>query len=114
MDTIIQIRKHGTFTLPVELRKKYGITGNGTIERWVRKYGHAGLRNELVVIQRAEERDHEKLLTERIKKLESAVAQLTLEKIVLESSLEEAEQLLGKSVKKNGERPSSKRASSTR
>ena len=40
----------------LSLRKKYGITGNGTVERWVRKFGHTGFRAELVVIQRAEER----------------------------------------------------------
>ena len=96
------------------LRHKYGITGNGTIESWVKKYGHAGLRHELVVIQRPDERQREKSLEKRVKKLESAVAQLTLEKIVLENSLEEAEKLLGMAVKKNDEQPSSKRASSTR
>jgi transposase-like protein len=96
------------------LRHKYGITGNGTIERWVKKYGHVGLRHELVVIQRPDERQREKRLEKRVKKLESAVAQLTLEKIVLENSLEEAEKLLGMAVKKNDEQPSSKRASSIR
>jgi len=96
------------------LGHKYGITGHGTIERWVKQYGHAGLRHELVVIQRPEERKREKWLAERVQELESAVAQLTLEKIVLETSLEEAEKLLGVDVKKNDERPSSKRASSTR
>lgn len=96
------------------LRRKYGITGNGTIERWVKKYGHAGLRHELIVIQRPDERKREKMLEKRLKELESAVAQLTLEKIVLETSLSEAEQLLGMAVKKNDEQPSSKDASSTR
>lgn len=96
------------------LRHKYGITGNGTVERWVRKYGHAGLRHELVVIQRPDERKREKRLEERVKALESAVAQLTLENIVLETSLEEAEKLLGMAVKKNDAQPSSKDASSTR
>ena len=96
------------------LQHKYGITGNGTIERWVRKYGHAGLRHELVVIQRSEERGRENRLKDRVKELESAVAQLTLEKIVLESSLEEAEKLLGVDIKKNDEPPSSNDASNTR
>ena len=96
------------------LRRKYGITGNGTIERWVKKYGHAGLRHELIVIQRPDERKREKMLEKRVKELESAVAQLTLEKIVLEASLSEAEQLLGMAVKKNDAQPSSKDASSTR
>jgi transposase-like protein len=95
------------------LRRKYGITGNGTIERWVKRYGHAGLRHELVVIQRPDERQREKMLERRVKELESAVAQLTLEKIVLEASLLEAEQLLGVEVKKNDAQPLSKDASST-
>ena len=60
------------------LRRKYGITGRDTIERWVKKYAHAGLRHELVVIQRADEREREEHLTERVRELESAVAQLTL------------------------------------
>ena len=95
------------------LRRKYG-TGNGTIERWVKKYGCSGFRHEVIVIQRPDEREREKMLEERVKELESAVAQLTLEKIVLETSLSEAEQLLGIEVKKNDAQPSSKDASSTR
>ena len=96
------------------LQIKYGITGNGTVGRWVKQYGHAGLRHELIVIQRPDERKREKRLEKRVRELESAVAQLTLEKIVLETSLAEAENLLGMAVKKNDAQPSSKRASSTR
>lgn len=84
----------------LSLRTKYGITGNGTIERWIKKYARAGFRHELVIIQRADEREHQKVLEARIRELETAVAQLTLDKIVLESSLAEAEQLLGIEVKK--------------
>ena len=90
------------------LRKKYGITGCTTIEGWIRKYAHAGFRHELVVIQRADEREREKAMEKRLGDLEAAVAQLTLEKIVLESSLAEAEKLLGMDIKKNDAPPSSK------
>ena len=69
------------------LRGKYGITGCGTIERWVRQYAHAGLRHELIVIQRADEREREKKLEKQVQELESALAQVTLEKIALETSL---------------------------
>jgi transposase-like protein len=95
------------------LRNKYDISGNGTVERWVKKYAHAGLRHELVVIQRGDERERQKVVEARVRELEAAVAQLTLEKIVLETSLVEAEKLLGLEVKKNGVPPSSKPASST-
>lgn len=96
-----------------DLRRKYGIKGNGTIQGWVRKYSHASLRHELVLIQRADEREREKELERRVRELEGAVAQLTLEKIVLESSLAEAEKLLGMAVKKNDAAPSSKPVSPT-
>ena len=96
-----------------ELRRKYGIKGNGTVERWVKKYGNAGLRHELVIIQRAEERQREKEMATRIKELETAVAQLALEKIVLESSLAEAEKMLGVEVKKKVVQPSLRLAMGT-
>ena len=83
-----------------QLRRKYGITGSGTVESWIKKYAHAGLRHELVVIQHAQERQVQKQMAERIKQLEQALAQLTLDKIVLESSLAEAERMLGVEVKK--------------
>lgn len=97
-----------------DLRRKYGITGNGTVERWVKKYAHVGLRHELVVIQRADEREREKELEQRLREMESAMSQLVLEKIVLESTLAEAEKLLGMDVKKNGVTLSSKPASNIR
>lgn len=97
-----------------DLRRRYGITGNGTVERWVKKYAHAGLRHELVVIQRADEREREKELEQRLREMESAMSQLVLEKVVLECSLAEAEKLLGQDVKKNGVTPSSKPASNIR
>jgi transposase-like protein len=96
-----------------DLRRKYGITGNGTIERWVRQYANAGLRQELITIQRAAERERERELQQRVRELEAAVSQLTLEKIVLESTVAEAEKLLGQEVKKNDARPSSKPVSNT-
>lgn len=97
-----------------DLRRRYGIKGHGTVQGWVRKYGNASLRHELVIVQRADERAREKELETRVRELETAVAQLTLEKIVLESTLAEAEKLLGMEVKKNDIPPSSKSASRTR
>lgn len=99
------------------LRKKYGIGGYKTIYSWIHKYGHSGLRNQLVVIQQADERATQKEraeeLAERVRQLESALASLSLEKIVLESTLAEAEALLGFDVKKNVAPSSSSDASTT-
>jgi len=90
------------------LQKKYGVAGYRTIYNWVKKYAHAGIRNELVVIQTADERQREKQLEEQVKALESALAKMTVDKLILEASLAEAESLLGMDVKKNDRPKSSK------
>lgn len=83
-----------------QLRKKYGINGGTTIESWIRKYSNEGFRKNIIVIQRPEEREREMELLKRVEALQAAVAQLTLEKIALEASLAEANQLLGQDVQK--------------
>lgn len=95
------------------LQQKYNIRGTETVPAWIKKYGHGSLRHELVTIQRPDEREREKALEKRLRDMEAAIAQLTLEKIVLESSLAEAEKLLGMDVKKNDVQPSSRPASGT-
>jgi transposase-like protein len=89
------------------LKSKYGIGGNGTIERWVQEYGRKGLRHQLMVIQNPEEQDEVKVLKEKIARLEKVVAQLALDKFMLETTLEVVEEELGADAKKGGERGSS-------
>lgn len=83
-----------------ELRRRYGIGGTTTVQRWVKKYGVAGLRHEVVVMQRADEQKREKQLEARIKELEAALSQLTLDKLMLETTLEVASERYGEDVKK--------------
>ena len=82
------------------LRQRYGVGGGSTIQRWIKKYGVAGLRHEVVIMQRADEQRREKELEARIKKLETALAQLTLDKMMLETTLEVAGELYGEDFKK--------------
>jgi len=88
------------------LQKKYGINGMQTIQGWVKKYGLQGLRTEVVRIQRAEEADRVRELEKRVKELEQALGKVTLEKLKLESLLEELQGTEAEVVKKN-EQPSS-------
>jgi transposase-like protein len=92
------------------LQKRYGINGMQTIQRWVKKYGQQGLRTEVVRIQRAEEADRVRELEKRVKELEQALGQVTLEKLKLESILEELQETGNEVVKKN-EQPSSNASS---
>lgn len=95
------VREYESGTSSYRLRQKYGISGSNTIITWVRKYGREGSRYELMVIQKPEERDQLKALKERVQELESALAQVMLDKLMLESLVEVIEEEEGLAVKKN-------------
>ena len=82
-----------------------------TVQDWVKKYGTEGLRRGLMVMQTAEERDQVKELQERNRQLEQLVAQLSLDKLMLESTVAVIERDYGIDVKKNGLTSSKKQAS---
>jgi len=87
-------------------------TGISSLKRWVQEYGRQGLRHRMMVIQHPEEQDEVKKLKEKISQLEKAVADLTLDKLMLESTLEVVEKELGELPKKSGVQRSSSKPSS--
>ena len=95
------VREYEAGASATRLREKYGIQGGSTVTQWVRKYGREGSRYELMVIQKPEEQNKVKALEQRIAELEKALAQVTLDKLMLESTVEVLEEELGKEVKKN-------------
>ena len=60
------------------VRQKYGITGNATVQGWVRKYG-SGLRGRMIRVETPEEIRQLKRLKERVRQLESAMADANIE-----------------------------------
>ena len=83
------------------LREKYGIKGRSTVNTWVKKYGREGSRYKLMVIQKPEEQERVKALEKRVQELEHALAQVMLEKLMLESLVEVIEAEEGPGLKKN-------------
>ena len=55
------------------VRRKYGIRGSVTVQKWVKKYGN-GTRGKMILVQNREEIDEMKQLKDRIRKLERALA----------------------------------------
>ena len=60
------------------VRGKYGIRGAGTVEGWVRRYGN-GTRGKVIRVQAPEEIDQLKRLKERVKRLESLLADANID-----------------------------------
>jgi len=61
-----------------QARQKYGIVGGGTVERWARKYGN-GLMGKVIRVETRKDIDELKKLKERVKRLESLLADTNLE-----------------------------------
>jgi hypothetical protein len=56
-----------------DLHRKYGIKGCGTVKRWVLTYGN-GSRGKVIRVQKPEEINELKRLKERVRRLETALA----------------------------------------
>jgi transposase-like protein len=91
------------------LMQKYGVRGHKTIQNWIKQYGQAGLRNELVVIQTVEDQLELKALKAQVGELESALAAAVVENRLLQATVEVASQAYGVDIKKNFGKTSSPR-----
>ena len=80
--------------LPCEhVRRKYGILSAETVQSWVRKYGN-GSRGKKIRVEKPQEINELKRLKERVRRLESALADanidLALERAYTELACERA------------------------
>lgn len=71
MEVVRQLEVEGLFFS--DLQSKYGIKGHMTVQKWVRKYGN-GSRGKVIRVERPEEIDELKRLKERVRRLETALA----------------------------------------
>ena len=75
------------------IQRKYGIRGSDTVPRWVGQYGN-GTRGKIIRVERPEEINELKRLKERVRRLESALADanidLALERAYIELACERA------------------------
>lgn len=95
------VREYEAGTSRYKLKQKYGIGGDGTIKNWIKKYGKAGVRSELIVIQSVDDQLEVKEMKSRISELESALAESILENRMLSATLEVASQHFEVDIKKN-------------
>jgi transposase-like protein len=60
------------------VRRKYGIGGSWTVNHWVRKYGN-GSRGKIIRVETPEQIDELKRLEDRVKRLESLLADANID-----------------------------------
>jgi transposase-like protein len=62
----------------VQVRRKYGIKGGQTIQKWVWRYGN-GTRGKRIRVEKPEEINEMKQLKDRVRRLERALADANLD-----------------------------------
>jgi len=83
-----------------EARRRYGVGGGSTIQRWIRKFGKNELLNKVVKVSTVEERDELSRLREENKQLKIAYAELALHHKLSESVIEISDEMFGLGLKK--------------
>jgi transposase len=68
---VSELERDGTSVRAIQ--RKYGVRGCGTVENWLLKYGN-GSRGKVIRVERPEEIDERKQLKERVRRLETALA----------------------------------------
>src|SRR6218665_937459 len=75
---------------PEYVRRKYGIGGTSTIQKWLLKYGKSHFLNKIVRIETMNEKDRIKALEKQLKEAKLALADSLMAQKILETLVEEA------------------------
>jgi transposase-like protein len=82
-------------------KRRYGIGGGQTIQRWIRRFGKYHLLEKIVRIETMEEKDQIKKMQEEIRKLKLALADSLMAQKCLEAVIKEADKEYKTDLKKS-------------
>lgn len=85
----------GKFASPYAAQKAYGIRGQMTVTKWIRKYGREDLLPKRIRIETMEEIDQLKMARKRIRDLEAALADAHIDHCLEHAFLEIACERMG-------------------
>ena len=84
-----------------EVRKRYGIKGAMTVPGWLRRYGRKTMKPQNRRRAKSVNGISDERLQRENRELRTALAQVTMEKVLLESLIQESEERLGMDLRKN-------------
>ncbi len=85
---VVKEIEEGKFNSLREAKQKYGIKGEVTINRWLKKYGKEHLLPRKVRIEMPDEQNTIKQLKKRIKQLEKALADAQVGEVINQAYFE--------------------------
>ena len=76
---VVRELEAGRFESPGAARRAYGVKGNGTVERWVRRFGKDHLLGKVVRVMKADEQAEVQALRKQVRELKAALADAHLD-----------------------------------
>ena len=95
---VVEELEQGKFTSAFDAQQSYGILGDRTVSRWMKKYGRDNLFPKLVRIETMKEKDRVKEARMRIRNLETALSDAHIDNCLEHAFLEIACERMGISV----------------
>lgn len=95
---LISELESGRFSYIAEAQRHYGIVGNGTIQKWLKKYGRNHLCPKVVRVEKPDEKNQIRELKKQVRQLKEALGQTHAEKIIGDAFLEIACENMGVDV----------------
>ena len=83
-----------------EARRRYGIGGGETIQKWLVRFGKNHLLSKVVRVETKEERDELRRLREELKALKIAYAELAIDFKLSQKVIEKSDEMFGLDLKK--------------
>ena len=85
---VVNDLEQGRFGSPFEAGRAYGIGGVDTVRRWVRQYGKGHLLRKVVTVSKPNEPGELKRLKDRVRQLESSLADAYMDSALERASFE--------------------------
>jgi len=82
---VVAALEKGTLENVAAARHHYGISGQGTVQAWLSKYGRDHLRNRVLRVETPKDIDQIKALKKRIRELEKVLAATQVKAVVNEA-----------------------------
>ena len=95
---VIEQLEAGRFSSINEAKEHFGIRGEYTIQKWLRKYGRNHLCPKVVRVEKPDEKNQIRALKKQIRQLKEALGQTQAEKVLGQAFLEIACEKLGEDV----------------
>jgi transposase-like protein len=87
-----------------EVRRRYGLPGTATVQRWIRRFGREELLNKVIRIEMKGEHDRLQALEKELKATKIALAEKTMALDAMETAVSLANRHYGTDLKKISER----------